>query len=77
MVLVKSSEEVSLNHQVVIVFSSLREFRFSEEYLTAITDVLAELSQVISAYLIEDKDGGSIHSQQGTHSGGQANSQVG
>lgn len=72
----KSFEEVNFCNTVVIVFSSLREFKFSEEYLTAITDVLGELSYIISAYLTDDKDGGSIHSQQGTNNATLQSTQV-
>jgi hypothetical protein len=61
---------------VIIVFSSLREFRFSEEYLTAITDILAELSHIISTYLNEDKEGLSINSQQGGNGSSLGNAQV-
>ena len=54
---------------MVIVFSSFREFKFSEEYLLVITDILGELSFIVSSYLADDKEGGVMPANQAPGNG--------
>lgn len=69
-------EVLSLLILVVIIFASLREFKFTEEYLSVLTNILGEIHQIITTYLSDEKPGSPpnpLHSSNGGHTN---NSQV-